>query len=87
VRPVGQRERERGTRARGFGTDTGRERERTRAGADRQVPHVRESGRAAGWAELACLGRIEFSHFPEFPNAYCFYFLYGIQIKFNHNST
>jgi hypothetical protein len=35
----------------------------------------------ASWAKLA------FSIFLEFLNAFSFYFLYGIQLKFNHNSN
>jgi hypothetical protein len=36
------------------------------------------------WADWAENG---FFYFPEFLNSFSFYFLYGIQIKFNHNSN
>jgi hypothetical protein len=70
-----ERERESEARARGKPSPTDwlhraegeREREHTdTAGADRRDPPVRESGRAAGWAELGFLGEMAFSIFLNF---------------------
>jgi hypothetical protein len=60
-----------------------------KAGADRWVPPMRQSGRARqvwlGWIGLN--GPIGFSYFLGFSKCFSFYFFYGIQIKFKPNSN
>jgi hypothetical protein len=55
-----------------------------KVGVNRWGPPVSGRGRARGLArpDWAVWAENGFSIFPEFLNAFSFYFLYGIQIKF-----
>jgi hypothetical protein len=70
----------------GRGREHARERETVATGG---VHLSADAGALAwpGWARLGCLGQNKFFYLLEFPNAFSFYFLYGIQFKCNHNSN